>query len=352
MRLLLFLLLALSLLACTAARPKSSTLLEPAAWDLNAQPGVVAVNPEADIANKIEPGDTLISVGAERVDSYSQLIEMVSEVENFDRMLTLQANDGSTVRIPMEDAFPGDDEVSHVTWIQPGATAVTGSFENPDGEEQSSGLMQPGAFSVAVALRKWETTPTLLEVQLAISASQDCDECEFKNLGVLGLAHNSWVQPIPMNKAAWAVYPDLGNPGQMVDVPEPRPAGGTAYSSSYGTVNAYSYGNNIYGTYHGNTTTNYYQRYDYSATNTANMHNLGVAIRNARIENQNKARREFVAVRRGNLELGKFNPGQTMVGHVFYALPAGFDGPFGVEVVSDSGHAAWLRFDASPSNEE
>lgn len=341
----LLLLSAYILTGCTTAIPQSSTILEPATLDLQAPPTVISVDQESEIAKIIEPGNQLIAVDETPTPNNATLLQLVADPSIFQRMGHVKTTSGEVVKLPMEAIFPGTDNATSVNWIQPGSTAIYSPYTNPDGVEQTYGMITAGKLVAAIATRHWHSNPQILEVQLTAAAPTDCNSCGLKDIRVIELPHNSWVQPISINQAAWAVYPDIGSPEQKINVPPPTPVGGTAISNSYGTFSGQNYGNQTYGTYSGNTVTTYYPTYDYTATNAANIHNLAVAIRNERIENQNNARSKFITARVGNLRLGELNPGETIVGHIFYALPTDFSGPFGVEIVNTSGDAMWLRFD-------
>jgi len=204
-----------------------------------------------------------------------------------------------------------------------------------------------------VSMERWQGTPNLLEVQVTFAAGKNCAKCTLKSFGIVDVAHNSLLTAVPMDQAAWIEYPDAGQPGQYVNVPPPIPVGATTTANISGTVNGtyQQFGN--FGTYNGtvsafgNATTTY--NYDYSATNAANMQNLGVAIRNANIQAQNAARAKFINERYGNLRLGLLNPGETVTGHMFFAAPIGFEGPYAFVVLGESKSNAVL-FNVSASN--
>jgi len=144
------------------------------------------------------------------------------------------------------------------------------------------------------------------------------------------LLEKSELPILPLDYVSQAVYPDLGEFGYTVPVPPPTVTGYQAYSTTYGSIYGNTHGNSFSGNYSGTTSTTLTPTYDYSAQMSATMQNLGVAIRNERIQNQNAARDLFHSNRMGDLELGKLEGGSARNGYIFFRTSASSKGPYEV----------------------
>lgn len=209
---------------------------------------------------------------------------------------------------------------------------------------QNAGLIYLGREQGLVAASIWNTKPRILELYLDLHASQSCQSCNLKNIGVMDWSRKSWLTSVAVNKVAELVYPRHGEPGPLMNVPPPTPVGYTSTSDTTGSFNGTIIGNGYNGNYSGTTITTTTPQYNYSATNLSELHNLAVILARDRIKRDNKYRRDFVTDRIVNLKLGPLAPGERMSGYVDFVVPNGFDGPF-IVVVKGNSKDADIRFD-------
>lgn len=199
------------------------------------------------------------------------------------------------------------------------------------GQDTSAGALNTDNYSILQTALYWPTYPPMIEIISAYAAKENCKNCSFDDLQVK--VSNAKLAFLPLDFAANTIYPDLGPPGQTVAVPPPTVTGYNAFSTTTGSLYGHSYGNNYSGSYSGFTNTTYTPTYDYSAQNAAAFQNLGVAIRNASIQQQNSTRISFFQNRAGNLKVGKMEPGEAMTGSVFYRALGPVNGPIEVTTV-------------------
>lgn len=348
-RIALILLAALLSSGCTAPVIQKKELLTPRFWDLNSQPTVAYVAPESELSSRVTRGDRLVASNGKPVKTYTDLLTLMSAPDFETHRAQLVRADDSTYELTMQELQADETGLAPVVWVEFGSTAGVDNFTNIDGETQAQGLVYAGKLAASFAALRWDTSPPLIELSIVAKADAECEKCGIRDLRVLDLPRGSFVQAVPAEQAAWAVLPDLGNPEEMVPVPPPTPVGATASSHTTGSLTGHQYGGVLRGSYSGSTTTTIQPQYDYSAQNAAAFHNLAVATRNERIQNQNSARNMFLANRYGNLRLGQLEAGESVQGHLFFALPAGFDGPYAVQLVNETGEASWLVFEVPES---
>ena len=294
---------------------------------ITAPPTVQAMAPALVSANKLEVGDKITAVNGTPVNSLGDLLSKGATAKP--AVFTFAKPSGQTIEVPAADVTD-EKGAFEFSLFRPNDAMVTSAPFISTPEPAAMTVTQFG--SAMVSMERWKNTPNLLEVQVSFLAGANCTKCTLKSFGIVDTAHNSLLTPVAINQVAWLLYPDAGQPGQFVNVPPPTPIGATTNSTMTGSFSGtyQSFGNT--GMYNGtvsgfgNSTTTY--NYDYSAANAANMQNLGVAIRNASIQAQNAARAKFINERYGNLKLGALAPGETVTGHMFFAAPIGFDGPY------------------------
>lgn len=310
---------------------------------------VLAVDSKSPLYGTLKPGDKVTKVGITPLANFGQLMQLPTINPTDD--VTVATSSGQLVTVKVQ-SFLQTDKFPEVLVMEPGAVMHTKDFVNVDGSPQKAGISGTDNFAVVASLTRFKATPQVLEVSLAAQSGNACATCGLKAVRLLDVSMQSWLSPVAVDTVAWMVYPDLGQGGQMVDVPAPIPVGGTAYSSTQGSVNAYTLGNTVQGNYQSSTYTNYQQRYDYSATNTANMVNMMTAMRNNQITLQNQERSAFVTKRFGNLRQGALAPGEMVTGHLFFAAPAGFNGPYMVFVDGEDGNFVMIKFVEALGNPE
>jgi len=321
-------------LAGCASNPKVDVLV-PVGQPLDGPATVQFVTPEAQSTSKLAVGDKLVAIDTTPLPTFGDLLSkgaalkpiVYSFAKPTGEIFEVSANSVTDEKGQLKFSFVRPDD----------ALVTTAPFIS---KPVPAGMTATEFGSAMVSMERWQGTPNLLEVQVTFAAGKSCTKCTLKSFGIVDLTRNSLLTIIPMDQAAWIEYPDAGQPGQYVNVPPPVPMGAMTTANITGTVNGTYNQFGSFGTYNGtvsafgNATTTY--NYDYSATNAANMQNLGVAIRNANIQAQNAARTKFINERYGNLRLGAFMPGETVTGHMFFAAPIGFEGPYAFVVMGES----------------
>jgi len=321
-------------LANCASNPKVDILI-PVGQPLDGPATVQFVAPETQAATKLAVGDKLTAINASPLPTFGDLLSKGAAIKP--AIYTFTKSTGEVFDVPVDSVTDDKGQLKFSLMRPDDAFVLTAPFIS---KPVPAGMTATEFGSAMVSMERWQGTPNLLEVQVTFLAGKNCTKCTLKSFGIVDIAHNSLLTVIPMEQAAWIEYPDAGQPGQYVNVPPPIPIGATTTANISGTVNGtYQQFGNV-GTYNGtvsafgNATTTY--NYDYSATNAANMQNLGVAIRNANIQAQNAARTKFINERYGNLRLGALSPGETVTGHMFFAAPIGFEGPYAFVVMGES----------------
>lgn len=302
---------------------------------------ILAVDSASPLQNSLKPGDRVIQVGSTTISTFGELMQIPSI--DPDDEVTISTGDGRLVKVSIQ-SFLQTNKFPEILVMEPGTVMYTKDFVNVDGQSQKGGISGNDDFAVVASLTRFRSTPEVLEVALAAQSGNGCKNCGLKAVRLLDVSKQSWLSPVAVDAVAWIVYPDLGQTGQMVNVPPPVPVGGTAYSRTQGNVSVYSLGNTAWGDYQSNTYTNYQQHYDYSATNTANMVNMMTTIRNNQIHQQNQNRATFATKRFGNLRQGTLAPGEMVTGHLFFAAPAGFNGPYMLFVDGENGNFIMVKF--------
>lgn len=334
----------LSLTGC-ASNP-SVEILSPRGQPL-AEPAIVQeIAPNLTTASHLEAGDRLTAINSISVPTLGDVLSK-GMTSPGPKVFTFTKASGATLQIQEQSLT---DEKGHFQFslFRPNDALITAApFLN---RPATAGVTITEFGDAIVTMARWKGLPTLIEVEVSFQANKECASCTLKSFGIIDTVHNSLLTPIPIEQAAWIEYPDAGQPSNFVSVPPPTPLGSTTASAFSGTVN---------GTYHGYGNTGYYNgtvsgldsstttyNYDYSATNAASMYNLGVAIKNSRIEAQNAARSKFINERYGNLRVGTLAKGETITGHMFFAAPNGFDGPYAFVVLGEK-NVSIVLFEAS-----
>lgn len=289
---------------------------------------------------KLYAGDQVISVGSKHIASLQELWPalMESNAETF-----LLERDGSLIELPITVLADVDTKTLNAFPLDWGET-FTVDKKSVTGPTMRSGYVLAGRLDGQVAASVWKGRPDLLEIELQLFTPENCTDCRLRNVAVMDLSRKAWLSIVPIEQAAFAVVPEIGQPAQPVEVPPPTLVSATSTTTMQGNVNAQSYGNTTYGTYSGSAYTTTTPIYDYSNQYAALGHNLGVAIQNARIETANRERLEFANIRLGNLRVGALNPGEIVTGHLFFAAPIGFDGPYMVFVDAGENAVGFTQF--------
>jgi hypothetical protein len=292
------------------------------------------VKAESPAVGKIQPGDTIVSVDGRPIASIAQFATAVldSTPDNF-----VVQRGAERLEFPSAVLADVKAKTFNVFTLAPLESFAT-DLKSVTGPTLRSARVHAGRISGDVLTSVWRSQPNLIEVELRLGVPEDCGNCELRDIAVMDLSRKAWLTIVPMADATFAVVPPVGQAGQPIAVPPPTLVGTTATTVAQGTATAQVYGNTATGRYSGTATTTTAPIYDYSNQYAALGHNLGVALRNAKIETANRERVQFANVRLGNLRAGKLNPGEYVTGHLFFAAPAGFEGPYAVVV--DAGENA------------
>lgn len=196
------------------------------------------------------------------------------------------------------------------------------------GRDANGAMVAVGRISGTIVAGTWSTKTTVVEVEVALSVPIDCTDCSLKDAFLMDWTRRAWLAPVALENVAAAVFPEKGRNVDPIAVPPPRVVASNATTNVSGTYSGSTYGSTASGRISGTATTTTTPVYDYSGQYAAFGHNLGAAIRNGMIARQNKKRSEFVLNRAGNLRSGVLNPGEQLTGHLFFAVPRGFAGPY------------------------
>ena len=342
---LLFALLLSALVGGCATSPdhydtRKPIYLVPFATSADSPAKVRHIVPDSPAKTVVEVGDTILSVDDKPVTSTLSFYSALSPTA---KVIRIRAKDGKDRDVPAS-AFIKPDSHEMWAWLfKPGETISFKLYNPIYADTQEAALLTPKNSVSLVSASIWPTHPRYLEIYLDLLVNQDCLDCKLENIAVLDLSRNSWLTPVSPDYVAWALYPMAGQEPSLMPIPPPIPVGGTATTTTTGSLTAQTYGNYIAGTYAGTgfTTTSHY--YDYAVTNLALAYNLGAMIRQSEIQAHSAARVSFVSRRQFNLRIGDLNPGEHVTGFVHFQVPNGFDGPY--LVVGKAGNLSIARFD-------
>ena len=303
------------------------------------------VMPASPSDTTIQVGDKIVALGPTPISSIGQYFKVISSEKPPSATLERPGTGQFTVAIDKLS-----DQTSHKPYASPLADGETFVIRqlNADGDPQLSGTIFFGSMYGNAMATLWDRMLYLIEIRLSLNVSDKCADCTMKNVALMDWGAKSWVHPASAAEVAWLIYPALNQPAPMVNVPPPTPIGAFAVSNTLGMFTAQQLGSYVYGNYSGQTVTTVVPRYDYTLTNVALMQNLASAIQADTIRQQNAHRQQFVGKRIGNFRLGSLNPGEKLVGYLFFAAPKNLVGPY--LLVLDGGSADrvhYVRFDVS-----
>lgn len=330
--------LVASAFALAACAPMSKhSVLSAVGPALSDPPEIHGIKHGSPAEGQLRIGDRVVAVDDRPVSTLSGTLTEIGRTRP--QTFTIERG-GQRVTLPFDVWFPASGE--------PNAFFLADNESYTVEDKLVAGGTARGAFlysekiATGVFVTRWSTAPNILEVQIKLQVRDNCTDCKLRDIGVMDITRRATLSAVNIQKAAFAVVPDLGAPSQPIAVPPPTVVGSVASTTMTGNVTAQTYGNTTRGTIYGQSNTVSTPIYDYSAQYGALGHNLGVAIRNSQIESANAARSKFNTDRLGNLRAGKLNPGEYVTGHLFFAAPAGFDGPYAVVIASgdeDYGYA-------------
>jgi hypothetical protein len=304
------------------------------------------IEPNSSAASVVSKGDLVLAVDTQPVNGTFNLWVSVKPDSKF---VHIRSRDGSEKYITLTKLIDPQSHRPLALPFDPGQTILF-KLQNPAYTvSQDAALLYPQNSIALISTSVWDTEPRYLEVYLELRVDPACQDCKLENIAVMDLSRKSWLTPVPPDYIAWALYPEAGQAPNMIPVPPPTPVGYTATSTLSGTLNTYSYGNSLSGTYYGTGVSTVTPYYDYTATNMAMIYNLAAAIKQNNIIAHSRARVTFVTRRQSNLRVGQLNPGERVTGFVHYQLPNGFNGPF--LVVVKTGNLQAVRFDLNNSDD-
>jgi hypothetical protein len=287
------------------------------------------VFPNTPAVSYIEVGDKLIALGDNQIQSIGQYFRLISS--NKYETFTIEKPDGTRKILSINHLLKPKSFEQYASPLNDGESFILRQT-NADGEPCLAGFFSGGDIIGTISGTFHESASNVIEVRITGTASNQCTDCVLKNVAVMDWGAKSWIQPVSIEDAAWLIYPAQDKPGKLVNVPPPIPVSATAFSTTLGTFDARRAGNYIYGTYTGNAMTTVVPQYNYTLTNAALMQNLAVTIQQDKIRQQNKLRQDFVNKRSGNLRFGKLNPGERILGHLYFSPPKNLTGPYVVFV--------------------
>jgi hypothetical protein len=293
--------------------------------------------------SNIQVGDKVIALGNTPVRSIGEYFKLSSG--NSYNTVTIEKSDGMRKTLSIDKLLKPNSHQAYASPLNDGETFIVRQ-SSADGEPRLAGLLSAGDLFGTISGTFWEKSNNVIEIRVTGTVSEKCSKCLLKNVALMDWNARSWIQPISIEDAAWLIYPALDQPGTVVNVPPPVPINATALSTTSGTFDAYRSGDYIYGNYAGHTVTTVVPQYDYTLTNMALMQNLAVSLQRDNIRQQNRHRHDFVSKRSGNLRTGNLNPGEKLMGHVFFAPPKNLTGPYLVFVDGgDSESVGAVRLD-------
>lgn len=308
---------------------------------------IALVAQDSPYARLVKPGDVVVAIDGRPVTTMQEAaFSFVSE-----KTVGVRTSTGQLVELP-GSAFLRTDTVAAAVSLFPEqrfmtipvTSVVYGPGRVGAGWVVFSDNTFEGAF-FGTALASLIRSPTrYVEVELTAQAHPKCEEqCKLQNVGMLDMSLQRWLRPVRIENVAYTMYPDAGAQApQTVAVPAPTVSGYSATSSSYGSVSG--------GTYSGTSQTYITPQYDYTATNFANMYNLGAIMQQDVIRQSNEKWRAFVSARESTLNTGVLRPGASKTAFLFFELPEEAPGPFVVVVLTEGAAPLWgiAQFRISP----
>lgn len=294
----------------------------------------MVTSPDSPLHN----GDTVLSINGKPVTAYSFYSDFTARGS-----MKVKSADGKVQMIPDSALLSANGKKLKALTFKLGGTMIFPQKVPVYKRIQDAGLISLGKEKGLISASLWHTNPRILEVYVDLRSASTCTSCSLKNIAVMDWSRKDWLTPLSINKVAWIVYPPDGSTGPLMNIPPPTPVSYSSTSNTTGTMNGTFYGNSFSGNYSGSTTSTTTPRYNYAATEMAEAYNLGVILKQARIQKDNKNRRSFVIDRMVNLKIGPMSPGERMTGYVDFVVPNGFGGPFVLAIKGNRKFAA-VRF--------
>lgn len=329
--------------ACAASEAEMQVLV-PYGQMVTGPASLQGVAPALTKSLDMEVGDKLVSIGGRPMPTLGDAL--AGDGTNAKTIFTFSKANGTLYSAPQSRLVDAHGVFLFALMRPDDAYVGVAKHFGRDATFDGLNSAEFGSFSAAVA--RWKTAPSLIEVDAMFRAGDHCKRCFIKSIGLIDKAHNALLSAIPIEKAAWMVYPDAGAPVALRDIPPPTLMGSSTDSSANGNINGTYNDYGRYSQYNGSVTGSghsyTYNDYDYSGQHAVELSNLFAARHNRDVVLTNDARQKFIDSRYGNLRTGTLSPGETMVGHIFYVAPEGFDGPYIFAVMGEKS-ASTIRFD-------
>jgi hypothetical protein len=257
---------------------------------------------------QLQPGDTIVAIDGQPIKSIRDLSRTIAESQP--QTFTVTRGE-QRLDLPFEVLQDSTSKRLNAYVLATGET-FTSMDESRLGQSMMAANIAVGRLNGKVLASIWRADTNLMELELDIYTPDECSDCELRNIAVMDLARGAWLPLVPLEDAALLIVPGPTKESPIPKVASPSPAA----SASAGVALMAAY------------------RAEY-----ANLpFKLGEAADYYKIQRAKGEQFDFAYARLGNLRPAKLAPRELLQGHLFFAVPEGYDGPYLVFV--DAGEKA------------
>ncbi len=328
----------LSLGPAHSAEPTGNTLL-PYGIDDSYPVQVRQVTPGSTADRYLDVGDVVLEVEGVIVNNITQFNEAVRRMQP--STITVRKRDGRIVQLPY--SLIASSRLKTL-FFQPLDTGETFTTERPDinGLDQPAGQFVVDGANGTILAHLWQGRGRYIEVDLSLTTTGDCNDCVLNTVAVMDLPSRTWLIPVPVTQVAQELHPSEAYPRREVVQPAPVLARLPSNMHAQGRVDHSFLGNAFLGLYPG--VFGAYDRPGYDTRMPGIDHVLKTSNDDL-IALQSRDRRLFAMAREGTLRTGTLRDRATYQGHLFYAAPTGYDGPYLVVVDGRGEREGVVRFE-------
>lgn len=341
------LLLATGLSACAGGPAGHLSYLEPQGTDVSgSKPVIQSVTDNTPAVGVVSPGDEIVEANGKEIKTRQDVLNYVASTpataDAFDHIIVVQTRDGQRKEIPAKKFW---DPITRKTFVSmDDEDGGTKKLNDPLHHDLPLAITNDHGLSVVSSLGMWSTTPSIIEVAIALNAKPKCKRCALDSITLYSDRIERELPLVVPTRAGTIIFPVMGaevNPYQPVVVPGPVLTGFTSTTNTTGNINTYGNVNQLGNTAYFNansslnaqSTTNTQAVYDHSAQNQAQMANLIGGMRNNAARAQSGNRAGFITSHgTGTLKTGTLQENQPIMGMLLFDNVGRSSGPFELRI--------------------
>ncbi|GAB5387592.1 MAG: hypothetical protein Alpg2KO_05600 [Alphaproteobacteria bacterium] len=296
------------------------------------------VQPGSFASRYVEPGDVILDVDHVFVNNPAEF--HYAHRAYPPHTLTVRKPDGRVIQMPAKVLYESKRDTLWFSPLAPGET-YSAPMADINNTLRNSAYFQYEGVKGQIVSATFPGSPNVMELHLKFDTAGGCNtdkrQCRLENIGVLDLGSRAWLHPIPSTDAAAMVYPSLVYPHRQIIPPSPVLARLPENMHGSGQTAHSFYGSAYTGQYPGVLSPYMRSGYDMNMPDFSKYYyfsNNNYPV----VNDQMQVRKGFIKARQGNLRVGDLGDRRHYEGHVFFAVPKGYRGPF-LAVVKGQGDA-------------